>query len=294
MMPAALLIAALTTSDVTALERGDVTVHVGIVKDNLCCDHESAVFDAHGNRKNLEAPWPSGPAPNWDEIPLYSPRTNAAPMRSGSWVIGAVKSSLFHLLRYDAEGHVVDDDVLPAEPPPHYLTSMGEVEVLSDQCTVAYTMFFNSQEANEMVPPVRHRTLRGYDMCNNRSLDLVVLPEGSATPSNVRQLPNGDLVMTAGREVLRVNRAGNIVKRWPVPAYKFALTPGGDGFWTTMVVCGGPASCPQHLVRFDFAAPPVPVVDIELPGGIIYLTVTGEYRAALQPPASPRRRAASH
>lgn len=288
-----LLIGAITSS-AGAVTAGDVIVRGDVVIPWTSFVAAGVnVFDSQGRAKQAQGPFdPFAPVRNTN-TGLYNP-TAPVPMRSGEFLAGEQGPPYPRLSKFDATGTHVTIYSLPSDPSVHGITAL---ELFSDQCTVVYTVQFTDSAAM-FLDPARLTSIRRFDVCANKALpDLALDPAPLRTPNFVRQLPNRDLLVVTPIEVLRYDAKGKLVTAYPKVLSDFiigvALTPDGDGFWIVDR---------YRLVRFDFGPSREPAVSV--PAVTIWnqseppipreLWVIGEWRAGLQPPPQPKRRAVPH
>lgn len=195
-------------------------------------------------------------------------------MRSGELLVaernGRSAGHPPRLLRFNASGEVLRVYELELIRRGNYYTwSAGpaHMELLSDQCTLVYTLGFD---------PDRRRLMR-YDVCAGRTMpDLFALPS-SYYSGAIRQLPSGDLLIATYGDVRRFGSDGTLRETYPVPAVRLALTADAGGFW---------AADYWTLHRVDFVRPALIAERIALPlfrgfaPEVRALAVVDEWRAA--------------
>jgi len=288
-LPAVLLFA-LSVAAQAELNKGDVLVpYASLVAGGV------NVFDSAGNQKKGElVPLYPVSAPGLARTGLaYS--TDPIRTRAGEYIVGEQGTSFPRIAKYDESG-----DHVTVYSPPFEIAVRGvlSLELFADQCTLAWVpeFIFN---ASMYLDSSRLHAIRKFDICTNKPAgDVLLTPEPTGELKAVRQLANGDLLVVTGIEVARYDANGKLVRAYPRVLYDFivgmALTPDGSGFWLVDRA---------HLVRFDFAAPQQPAVNVVAvvsynpsePLSAQGLSVVGEWRAALQPPpAIPRRRSVPH
>ena len=292
-MRAAFLLFAIAVFSAAAqaeLAKGDVIVpYASFVSEGV------NVFDSAGNQKKGElVPLYQPPAPGLGRTGLpYT--TEEIRNRAGEYLVGEQYTSFPRVAKYDESGDHVTIYTLPFEIS---IRGVNSLELFADQCTLVWVPQF-SDNSYMYLDSAHLHAIRKFDICANKPAGEVLLtPEPAGELKFVRQLANRDLLVVTGIEVARYDANGKLVMAYPRVLYDFiagmALTPDGSGFWLVDRV---------HLVRFDFAAPHQPAVNViavvsysqSEPLSARGLSVVGEWRAALQPPPpSPKRRSAPH
>jgi hypothetical protein len=285
----AVLLIALSAAAQAELKKGDVLVsYAGMVASGVY------VFDSAGNKKTEFVPYPQ-PAPALERAGLFF-TTKPIRTRAGEYLVGEQYTSFPRVARYDESGDHVTLYWLPSEPA---MRGVRSLELLADQCTLAWVPIFYDNAAMYL-DSSRLSVIRKFDICANKPAgDVLLTPAPGGLLKSVRQLANGDFLVATGLEAGRFDAKGNLVRWYPRVLYDFivgmALTPDGSGFWLVDRA---------RLIRFDFASPQQPAVNVVAvvsynpsePISAQELSVAGEWRAALQPPPppGPRRRAVPH
>ncbi len=215
-----------------------------------------------------------------------------APIRSGNYLVAerwAEQSA--KLIEFNIHGRIAEHP-FPEVIDPATNRALGamHIELLSDQCTVLYTL--GSED------PAGSR-VRRMNVCTNQAqTDFATLLPGQYAGS-IRQLPNGNVLVANGTAVLQFDAAGSLVRTYENPGVThLALSTDGKAFWAASVDLEK-----AHLRRFDWSA-----VDATTPPSIQLgndgmqigtvpletsdLVVVGEWRASTR--AARRGRAIRH
>jgi hypothetical protein len=280
------------------LARGDVLVQVASPDASVFMTNETAlVAYAADGAKKTQLPWELetrvgllAPAPDRilvsleyfvglstdgatisDRLLIDSGMTNLGEivaMRGGDFLVaervGRTNRLAPRLVRFNVAGEILR--IYELELIPRWSLSVGpaHMELLSDQCTLVYTLGDDYD---------LRRVMR-YDVCAGRPMpDLLMLEGLFQYVGSIRQLPDGDLLIAGGHQVRRYDARGTQVAVYNVPALRIALTPDASGFW---------AVDRWTLQRIDFARPTVLADRVSLPhlGNVRALAVLGEWRAA--------------
>jgi len=218
-----------------------------------------------------------------------------APMRSGNflvaerWTDGTRDAKLIEL---SLEGRVADH-AFPELIDPSTGRAVGalHIELLSDQCTVLYTVG-KDHPLNNVV--------RRLNICTGEpQTDFSSLVAGQYAGS-IRQLGDGSILVANGSAVLQFNAEGSLMQTYPFPGVThLALTPDGTAFWAAGVDLDQAV-----LRRFDAGLPESGSSrvqlgndgsqSLEIPLDVSDLVVAGEWRAATVKVARPRSRSVRH
>lgn len=174
-----------------------------------------------------------------------------APMRSGNFLVAQRRTTLDRdakLIEFNARGKVAEYR-FPTLPDRSANVSLGamHIELLADQCTVLYTL--GADEWTET------RRVRRMNICTNEPQpDFATLPSGPYAGA-IRQLPNGDVLVANGTDVLHFTPEGALRRMDYFPGVThIALTTDGAGFWAAGVHLGQGFLRSVDL-RSPFAAP---------------------------------------
>lgn len=215
-------------------------------------------------------------------------------LRSGEILVAAFDSVLLpaKLLKVNESGNIVWERRLAPPEGTSLLPFPEHMELLADECTLAWSLNRTYSDIRYTYPhrPLDFRRIRGFNLCTNeRTPDVLVLPDDVTEIRAFRQLPNGDFLVATEYDVRRLTRSGTQIAVYDaIPPLEteftistIALTPDATGVW----IARGPI-----VERIDFAAPDVAAARFELKhrNDTMAFAVAGEGRAALQ---FPRRRA---
>jgi hypothetical protein len=186
--------------------------------------------------------------------------SDIVPMRSGNLLIADTWAPL-RMIEMTRGGGIVATYDLPGQ-------YGSAVELFSDQCTLLHA------PGLEYVGP--HPRVRRYNICTRTEQPDFAVLAANEQPTDMRQLPDGDVLIATREKVYRYSARGQLVRTYSVPAVQLALTHDGLGFWAV-----GPEFPNDVLRRVDFANPDAPfVVTAQRFRNTRGLAVVGEWRAS--------------
>lgn len=158
-----------------------------------------------------------------------------APMRSGNFLVAERRTAVDReakLIEFNAHGRVAEYR-FPANVDRSANASRGakHIELLSDQCTLLYTLRADDQYDGNRV--------RRMNICTNQAeSDFVTLARDQYAGA-IRQLPNGDVLVTNGTSVLHFTPAGSLIRSYDFDGVThIALNTDGTAFWASGVHLG--------------------------------------------------------
>ena len=190
-----------------------------------------------------------------------APLGDIAPMRNGDFLV----PSGLKLIEFNVHGRVREIAFPNVVAPEH-------IDLLGDQCTLLY-------DAGNRVARM--------NICTGAALsDFAALDAGKSAGA-IRALPNGDVLVADGSEVLRYTADGALLNAYPFAGVThIALTPAGDAFYAGAVDAG------NAILRVYGTGRDIPIgnpgmTDAFVPEAVDDLVVVGEWRAAT---AAPKQR----
>jgi hypothetical protein len=183
-----------------------------------------------------------------------APLGDIAPMRNGDFLVPAG----LQLIELNVHGRVREIAFPNVVAPEH-------IDLLGDQCTLLYG--------------AGNRVAR-MNICTGAALgDFAALDPGKSAGA-IRALPNGDLLVADGSEVLRYTADGALLMTYPFPGVThIALTPAGDAFYAGAVDAGN-ATLRVYGTGRDIPIGNPGMTDAFVPEAVDDLVVVGEWRAA--------------
>lgn len=221
--------------------------------------------------------------------------TEIAPMRSGNYLVAERWNDATRgakLIEFNLRGRVAEHR-FPTIIDPETNRALGaqHIELLSDQCTVLYTLG-NDHRLN-------NRVLRMNICTGQQQADFATLLAGEYAGA-IRQLSNGDVLVANGAAIMKFNAQGAYVGGYVLPGVThIALSPDATTLWAAGVSFGQ-----LHLQGFDLRGPSAVGAPVQIgndgmqtslvPLNVTELVVVGEGRASAAVQKAPRRRAVTH
>lgn len=204
-----------------------------------------------------------------------------APIRNGNFLVAERSADAARgakVIQFNLSG-VVAQYAFPKLLDPASGRALGasHIELLADQCTLLYTLGADDPAGGRV---------RRMDLCTQQAeSDFAMVPAG-AYAGSVRQLPNGDVIVADGSEVLRFDAHGVLIGTYAFPGVShLALSTDGKTFYAAGVADGR-----EEFRQYDASGngKTIPLGNPEMQSIVVPLNVddlvtVAEWRAAARP-----------